>query len=96
MRAARPAVIPLSDNQSGSSHDDRPHHGVRARAAPALRRKAKGQRHVLLITVGLTHRFLRADRLRDRAAVLAGFRLEWVLALAAGVAFLLSCSANAA
>ena len=95
MRAARPTVIALSDNPC-ASHNDRPDHGVRARTAPALRRQAKSQRHVLLVTIGLTHRFLRADRLRDLATVRVVFRLEWVLAFAAGLAFLLSSSANAA
>lgn len=95
MGTAGPAMIALADNTS-AGHDHRSDHGIRTGAAPALRREAKGQFHVPLVTVGLSHRFLRADRPRDLTEGLADFRLEWVLALAAGVAFLLSCSASAA
>ena len=59
-------------------HDDGTNHRIRANRPPTLRRKAKGQSHVVEILWEAGHRFLRAtrDRLRVVRADFVDFARE--------------------
>lgn len=95
VRTACPAVVALSDDAFLGDHDG-PDHRIGAGRSPALRGQAKGERHVPAVEIDLVHRFLRAERPVDRLTEREGLRLACVLALATGVAFLLSCSVRVA
>ncbi len=95
VRTACPAVVALSDDAFFGDNDG-PDHGIGASRSPALRGKSKGERHGPAVEIDLVHRFLRAERPVDRLTGREGLRLACVLALATGVAFLLSCSVRVA
>ena len=72
--------------------------GLGLSRSPALRGKAKGERHVPAVEIDLFHRFLRADRPVDLLDGTSGSRAAWraYWIWSAGVAFLLACSVRVA
>ena len=93
VRKARPEMKALPD--AAALFDDHgADHWIRTGRPPALRRKAKGQGHVVEILCAANHRFARTAE--DRRPVRAGFA-DFARDAAAGpTAFLASASANAA